>query len=136
MATNEIGNIVVDMMDFRASDGLLVIGTHGAGTFSTNLTDTLFTKLELAPLLKSGIEVYPNPVWNDFYVRYELKKSVGVNFTLFDVQGKMVLSLSKGIQKEGKQAFMVPVSNLKKGLYYLKMESGGDLIGTKKVIVM
>jgi len=136
VATNEIGNIVVDMMDFRASDGLLVIGTHGAGTFSTNLTDTLFTKLELAPLLKSGIEVYPNPVWNDFYVRYELKKSVGVNFTLFDVQGKMVLSLSKGIQKEGKQAFMVPVSNLKKGLYYLKMESGGDLIGTKKVIVM
>lgn len=136
VATNEIGNIVVDMMDFRVSDGLLVIGTHGAGTFSTNLTDTLFTKISLAPILKSGIEVYPNPVQSDLFVRYELKKTSEINCYLYDQEGRKVRSLNLGEQTSGKQLIQIPRGNLNKGAYYLKIESRGELVGTKKVIIM
>lgn len=34
-----IGNIVVDMVDARSSDGFVAIGTHGGGVFSTRITD-------------------------------------------------------------------------------------------------
>ncbi|MES2765299.1 MAG: T9SS type A sorting domain-containing protein [Bacteroidota bacterium] len=33
-----IGNVVVDMLDSRVSDGLVVAGTHGNGVYSANIT--------------------------------------------------------------------------------------------------
>lgn len=38
--TEEIGNVVIDMIDTRDSDGFVAVGTHGAGIFSTNYTVT------------------------------------------------------------------------------------------------
>jgi hypothetical protein len=35
---NTIGNVVVDMIDVRQSDGLVAVGTHGNGVYSTNVT--------------------------------------------------------------------------------------------------
>jgi len=33
-----IGNVVVDMIDVRQSDGFVVVGTHGNGVYSTYVT--------------------------------------------------------------------------------------------------
>ncbi|MCH8317865.1 MAG: T9SS type A sorting domain-containing protein [Bacteroidetes bacterium] len=39
---NTIGNVVVDMIDIRQSDGRIVIGTHGNGVYVTNIITTAF----------------------------------------------------------------------------------------------
>lgn len=136
IATNEIGNIVVDMMDFRSSDGFLAISTHGAGMYSTNLTDTLFTKLNTIPVLKSDIEVFPNPVKNDFVIRFELKKSVTLKIQLYDLNGKKVMQVFDGVKSAGEQDIHISRRSLNAGVYFLKIESAGELIGTKKVLLL
>jgi photosystem II stability/assembly factor-like uncharacterized protein len=135
VAANEIGNIVVDMMDFRSSDGLLAVGTHGAGIFSTHITDTLFTKLNVAPVLNSSIEVFPNPVVDKISIRYELKKKVEVKIRLFDIHGKEVMQIFKGVQSAGSQQVYVDRGGLSEGIYFVKLESGADLIATKKILI-
>jgi hypothetical protein len=39
--TTEIGDVVTDMIDARASDGTVIAGTHGNGVFSTTIADPL-----------------------------------------------------------------------------------------------
>lgn len=136
VATNEIGNIVVDMMDYRISDGLLAIGTHGAGMFSTNIIDTLFTKLDIIPVLESALEVFPNPILSDFNLSYVLKKSIDVKIRLFDLKGTEVKQINGGIQQAGKHELRISSEGLNEGIYFLKLESGGDLIGAKKLMIL
>ncbi len=54
-----IGNVVVDMIDSRETDGLVVIGTHGNGVFSANITSSLFIAVQPAGLTaqQSGADV-------------------------------------------------------------------------------
>ena len=44
-AATSIGNVVVVSLDFRASDGVLVAGTHGRGAFQTSITTPLPVEL-------------------------------------------------------------------------------------------
>ena len=136
IATNEIGNIVVDMMDFRTSDGLLAIGTHGAGVFSTNITDTLFTKLNKVPFLSTELEVYPNPAGSEFMLRYELKKPVEMKIRMFDVKGNEIMHVIKEAQLAGIQEFSFSRAGLSEGIYFLKLESGGELVAIRKLVIL
>ncbi len=136
LAPNDIGNIVVDMMDFRASDGLLVIGTHGAGMFSTYITDTLFTKINSLPLLRSEVNVYPNPSANDMQLSYELPRAGDVKISLFDLKGKKVREVFHGIQQAGKQQMHLSRGTLSAGIYFLGIEFNGQILASKKVMLL
>ncbi|MFM7728579.1 MAG: hypothetical protein ACKO7B_17910, partial [Flavobacteriales bacterium] len=45
IGASPIGNIVVDMLDVRTSDGYVAIGTHGAGMYSMFITDTITSSI-------------------------------------------------------------------------------------------
>lgn len=34
-----IGNLVIDMIDVRQADGLVVVGSHGNGVYTTRVTE-------------------------------------------------------------------------------------------------
>ncbi len=63
-----IGNCIVDMVDVRAEDGYVVVGTHGCGVFSTKITAPY--PVPNAPVLVSPITTTRgqltsvNLVWN------------------------------------------------------------------------
>ncbi|HNS12063.1 MAG TPA: T9SS type A sorting domain-containing protein [Bacteroidia bacterium] len=135
LAPNEIGNIVVDMMDYRSIDGLLAIATHGAGMFSTTISDTLFTKILPVPILNSSVEVFPNPVREEFILRFEVKKATKINISLYDTQGKRAINLGEKYFDSGKHEYRVSAAMLSKGIYFLKMQSSGELIAGKKILV-
>ncbi len=54
MGAETIGNVVVDMIDARESDGYVVVGTHGAGVYSSFIT-SLFA-LPQSPVLISPVK--------------------------------------------------------------------------------
>ena len=136
LAPNEIGNIVVDMMDYRNADGLLAIATHGAGMFSTNISDTLFTKLDATPIMNSTLEVFPNPVQDEFVLRFELKKESDINIRIFDIRGKVVRDIRAGMFVSGKQELRIQTEDLHKGVYFIKMYDKSHIINSKKILVL
>src|ERR1017187_2340224 len=68
LAWNTIGNAIVDMIDTRPSDGLVVVATHGNGMWSTNITDiNQISGINTVKTLTSPLQLrnYPNPA-NEF----------------------------------------------------------------------
>ena len=89
------------------------IGFHNIATAS--VTDNLF----------SGIKMYPNPVsGNKIYFNV----SDDVTVEVYNVLGKTVISTEVTNTKNN-----IDVSNLSKGIYILKINSGKQFI-TKKLI--
>jgi hypothetical protein len=136
LASNEIGNVVVDMMDYRLADGMLAIATHGAGMFSTVINDTLFTKLPALPVLNGKLNVYPNPAQREFKIQYELRSSLPVKIRMFDFNGRMVRTIRDENLMAGKHVENVSAEGLEAGLYFVKMESKEEMVGSMKILIM
>ena len=124
---NEIGYMVVDMIDARASDGYVVAGTHGAGVFSTNITDTLMTGAY--PVSEgNGLGVYPNPA-DQFTTIGTVPSGSASTLKIYDATGK--LFLEKNIASTGTS---LPTNDWPSGIYYLDMTAGESHF-IKKLVV-
>ena len=132
IAVNEIGNLVVDMMDVRTSDGYVIIGTHGGGMFSTTITDTILTGTGKHQDAITGISVYPNPAQGQLQISCE--GIVGtINITIYDNSGRIVDHIQEN-QKAAKNIFY-DSSQLNSGVYYVRFENEGKVM-LKKFVVL
>jgi hypothetical protein len=123
LSPNEIGYMVVDMMDFRTSDGYVAIGTHGAGVFSTYINDTLFTSAaEVLPFGMSA-NVFPNPSTKNISVDFTLIKSENISIKLFDIAGNVVDVLLNEFTAAGQHRITYENKSHAAGIYFLKIES-------------
>ena len=71
-----IGNVVVDMMDVRQSDGYVVVGTHGNGAFSTAIVTGAE---EPSGNAAAGLRLeqnYPNPVASATTIRFTIPSTL------------------------------------------------------------
>jgi len=79
------------------------------------------------------ISVYPNPASDELTINYQLKKSAVVNINLIDLQGKQHMALNKEANAMGIQTESMNISHLPPGVYFLRLQSGNDVV-TKKVV--
>ncbi|MEN8250231.1 MAG: T9SS type A sorting domain-containing protein [Bacteroidota bacterium] len=76
-------------------------------------------------LYESVIAVYPNPANNVINIRANREEIKGIR--MLDLNGKVVLELERFNQN------LINISNLKKGVYLLKINVNG-IVETKKII--
>ncbi|MCB9170851.1 MAG: hypothetical protein H6594_10925 [Flavobacteriales bacterium] len=92
---SSIGNIPVNMIAVRNSDGLIVIGTHGNGVYSSHLTPAPIGIPENSP--PTGLMLRPNPARD--HVVIDLPDGATHDLTITDLAGRTVLqrrSLASG----------------------------------------
>jgi len=108
-----IGNCSVRDIDYRTSDGLLLVGTHGCGSFSTHIDEIAST-----PQISETtvFELYPNPA-SDF-ITYKIETHIPVNATIFNMEGQVVKTVDN-IQNQGQ----IAVSELTKGSYFMELSN-------------
>lgn len=114
-----IGNVVINHMDYRTYDGKMVVGTHGNGIFSTNLTPA-FVSAE-KPVENNAIQVYPTNCVSQLTV---LSNEQMDKLIIYDLQGKLIYS--KEIASEN---VVLDVSDFNHGMYLAVI-----YIGEKKVV--
>lgn len=102
-----IPNVAVNEMKLRKSDRTLFLFTHGRGAWQIKLTDFTTPTAEIFKAIK--LKIYPNPTSEILNIEAERPLSI---LQIFDVKGQEVLS-SKEVQS-------INVSELKKGIYFLK----------------
>jgi len=95
------------------------------GTLNTGQTPTLSTK---DIKLYSNISIFPNPT-NTGYVNLDTKSNAIVKVVVYDVLGKQILS--KSLNNTNKR---LDVSNLKTGVYILKLSQNNNST-TKKLVI-
>ncbi len=132
---NTIGNAVCDMIDYRATDGLVVIASHGHGIFSTHITSVsdVVSVEDISAEEINSLKVFPNPMTTYTTVHYHLKKAGKVRLTLLNELGETVKILADAKQEEGVHEMILQREQLRSGLYYLEMN--GESKAVRKVMV-
>jgi len=131
-----IGNAVVDMMDTRISDGLIVVATHTQGMFSANITGKSdINSVKDFEKASFSLGNYPNPFNESTTIEFALAKRSKVKLYVLDELGRVISTLTDVILPEGKHSFRFEKANLTAGVYYCRLESG-ELIETRKMLLV
>ncbi|HRG57957.1 MAG TPA: T9SS type A sorting domain-containing protein [Bacteroidia bacterium] len=124
LAANDIGKVVVSMMDYRESDGRLLVATHSSGMYSTYITNVEQIP-NLTNLKKISNEylvgIYPNPTSGMVNVDFSIEKDQKVGFSIFDAMGRAIHHENPKKYASGKHIIKQNLNHLPKGTYYLKI---------------
>lgn len=118
-AADVIGNVVVEQIDHRLSDGFCVVSTHGAGAYKTYFENNFdITSVNNVKVNKVKMEAYPNPVREQLHLKFELDQPEKVRVDLMNVNGQVIQSQSKFANK-GENLVNVNTNSLSTGMYYI-----------------
>ena len=128
MAPDLIGNVVVDMIKTRDADGLVVVGTHGGGVYSANITSwDILTDIRKAngPATLDA-KVYPNPAQGKAWLDISADKEAKVDIRIYDILGRNYGIVYQGLIGSTKQKIPIELNNLPVGNYYVVINAGNN----------
>jgi hypothetical protein len=67
--------------------------------------------------------VFPNPVSENATLSFYLHDESSIDLSVYDLSGKQILAESRKIEKPGKQAFQLNVSQWSSGIYFCRVNS-------------
>jgi len=82
-------NVRVDMIKVRASDSVIVAGTHGRGIFIGKFTQGEILDSPLAVVERNPIKIYPNPVRSQLHIKSDQKIAL---VRIIDLFGRQVIN--------------------------------------------
>ncbi|MCX6232839.1 MAG: T9SS type A sorting domain-containing protein [Bacteroidetes bacterium] len=87
--------------------------------------------------ISESVKVFPNPVTNQFTISYNLTKPTDVNIQLFDLTGKEVKTIEKGMIDKGnyQQTYTIQDERLIRGIYFIKFQFNNSTY-TKKLVIL
>ena len=128
---SEIGNVIVEQIDYRHSDGRLTVATYGSGVFQTTITsvdDVLSTK----DIIETNVNIYPLPVNNILNIDLFSKSEEKIKCIFYNEVGKKI-KISNRKVFNGNNNINFNVQDLKQGLYFITLHFEEESI-TKKFI--
>lgn len=130
-----IGNVIIDMIDARPTDGFIAIGTHGNGVYSGYFNPSAgIEEITGDPSLQVG-NVFPNPVRDAGSVEISSEINIRLKTTLYSGAGKVIRKFADNTIHPGKQVFPFHFVELPAGVYYLVFENGKEAVVRKIVKV-
>ena len=122
-----IGNEVCNMIDYRASDGLLVVATHSKGIYSANISSLNdITTTKDIPAVSAYLNNYPNPFSNETTIAFTFQKPAYTTITIYDLLGRVVSQLSNNLwMNEGKHSFQLNAKQFSSGIYLCRLQANG-----------
>ena len=115
-AAMSIGNVVADMIDYRASDGFVAVGTHGNGVYTT----WLFGEPIEENSDDSGnitVGVFPNPASDRITFGFELSEAGAATINIYNSSGKKIAELGNASMAKGVHQIEYNTSELSAGVY-------------------
>ncbi len=117
--------------------GVIYAATFGRGIMRSNdyqLPVSLEEKPVLAQSTKLNFNIYPNPMTTQSTIAYELGEMDVVDYHVYDLSGRIVLSGTLGKQMAGKHSFVLDRTGLNAGTYIIHLRAG-SMNGTSKLLV-
>ncbi|MDZ4679620.1 MAG: T9SS type A sorting domain-containing protein [Saprospiraceae bacterium] len=103
-------------------------------TWIAEITGTSTTGIENLNA-SSRFQVYPNPVFQEFKTRFELAEKAEISIDIYDVQGKLVQPLFKGLAHAGINQFTFNKANLATGAYFVTITLNHQIIKNEQIII-
>lgn len=125
-----LGSAIVDMIDYRLSDGRVIIATHGSGMWSTTISTALSVAHPSTAALKDelfSVKFFPNPLAENSGIEITLQQPAEVNIEILDELGRLMRRISAGKINAGTQYIPIKETGLAAGIYYCKIVAGGEI---------
>ncbi|MBI5326542.1 MAG: T9SS type A sorting domain-containing protein [Ignavibacteriae bacterium] len=120
---NSIGNVMIQMIKARQSDGFVAVATHANGVYTTTIPNS--AEESNNPDLFYTEQNYPNPCDKFTSFNYSIPKSCHFSVKLYDINGKLISTLFENTVEQGNYALTFNVDNLPDGIYYYRAEADG-----------
>jgi hypothetical protein len=123
------------------NDGHIYAGTHGRGVFYSDTYAGPVSVENIKPQERikksqSEISVFPNPVRDNSTITFETTKPFeNGSVAIFDINGKVVKSISLPNLSVGKQVVNFSAQDFSLGTYFVKVNAG-DVYKTAKIVVV
>ncbi|MBL1213009.1 MAG: T9SS type A sorting domain-containing protein [Ignavibacteriae bacterium] len=137
---NTIGNVIVQSLASRKSDGVVVAGTHGRGVFkgTTGVTDVDDNSITAGNYVLE--QNYPNPFNPTTSINFTLPKNENVKLNVFNSTGELVKTLVNRNLSSGSHSLEWNAENnfgikLASGVYFYELNAG-SFIETRKMILL
>ena len=134
VGATEIGAVVVEFLEYRANDGLLVVATHGNGIYQTNVSsigDVLSTDNIIADI---NLKVFPNPVADRLSLAITLDKIADAKVIIYDELGRKVGQEHNQKLYFGTNTIQLNINDYKSGIYFVSLTIDNKSI-TKQIII-
>jgi hypothetical protein len=83
---------------------------------------------------ETELKISPNPLSNYTTISFSLSQSQNVSLNIFDMNGRLIKTLSDNVFEEGEHQIEFNAEKLNAGIYFLKMQAG-EFLKTEKLIV-
>ena len=133
VAATEIGAVVVEFLEYRENDGLLVVATHGNGIYQTNLTTIGDVLSPYNITADFNLKVFPNPVVDRVSLAITLEKIADAKVIIYDELGRKVGDEHGQKLYFGTNVIQLNIADYKSGIYFVSLNFDGNTI-TKQVI--
>lgn len=130
-------NVPVHDLTLHAPTMKLIAWTHGRSVLTLDLNTALNVNSQNSIVNGFKLEQnYPNPFNPTTSIKYNVESIRFVKLVVFDVLGKEVETLVNEKQKPGKYEVKFNGSNLSSGIYFYSLYTDGNLVETKKMVLM
>ncbi len=136
-APAQIGNVVVECVTVKQSNGLVLAGTFGKGVYASSYTVTGVKENPEMPQSYALAQNYPNPFNPSTVIDYNLPQAGNVSLKVFDSAGRLVATLVDSYQQSGEHKINFDAVNgrLASGIYFYNLRSG-NFNQTKKMVLL
>ncbi|TAE22490.1 MAG: hypothetical protein EAZ92_15770 [Candidatus Kapaibacterium sp.] len=130
-----LGNVMVEDIDARESDGRMIAATHGNGVYAASIGVS-----EPSITAFSASELYPNPAKGAVALRLELPVRQRIRITLYNAIGQEITTLFNEILDEGAQILDFDTKNvlfrsLAGGRYFCRIQAGERIVMKQLMLV-
>jgi hypothetical protein len=81
------------------------------------------------------VSAYPNPATENVQVAYTLDNPSAINISVYDLQGRLIMTQFEGIKSAGTSTSILPVSSLTSGIYILQIQSNLQGMSVQQLVV-
>lgn len=133
-----IGNVPVNMITARGSDGLIAVGTHGNGIYTSHLPAAPIGISESDGPVSLGM-AWPNPAVDVVHADLFLPAAGRVQVEVFDLNGRRVMQRDLGQRPAGNSRFSWDLrgaggARVPAGTYLLRCAVGGT-VRARRIVV-
>lgn len=109
---NNIGDAIVNMIDYRRSDGRIMVATHGRGIFTSRISNVEPRPIDPTAETFDISNIYPNPFVNDVTIGVNVPETSFVRIRIYDTGGNLVRIVSNALAFEGENEFFWDGNNV------------------------
>jgi photosystem II stability/assembly factor-like uncharacterized protein len=132
---SSIGNIIVDMIDGRMTDGFMAVATQGNGVYSGYYNPSAGIDDPTGKYSWQVGNVFPNPMQDQTTVQIVTKNTLFLKTTLYSNTGEQMKTFADRTIGPGTENLSFQLGELPAGVYYLTFDNGKEEVVKKLVKV-